>query len=141
MLTPKRLVIASTAALLVAVAPLRAAIEIRLAPLAPPLTTWTNPLLDMGSNWKTDTEARVTLTVFPGGIQGSEKTVLSKMRPGVDTIQATFITSTGLAEIDKAFNVFGIPFFFETDAEQQAVQTKLTPPLAAKLEAKGYHLV
>jgi len=141
MLNMKRLLIVATAGLMLAVMPVFAATEIKLATLAPPLTTWTNALAEMGATWAKDTEGRVTLTIFPAGTQGSEKAVLTKMRPGVDTLQATFITSGGLSEIDPAFNVFGIPFFFETDAEQQAVQTKLTPVLAARLNAKGYQLV
>jgi len=141
MLNMKRLLLVATAGLMLAVIPVSAATEIKLATLAPPLTTWTNALADLGSTWTKETEGRVTLTIYPGGTQGTEKAVLTKMRPGVEALQATFITSGGLSEIDKAFNVFGIPFFFETDAEQQAVQTKLTPMLAQKLDAKGYHLV
>jgi TRAP-type C4-dicarboxylate transport system substrate-binding protein len=137
----RRLLLVATAGLMLVVMPVSAATDIKLATLAPPLTTWTNALAAMGAAWAKDTEGRVTLTIFPGGTQGSEKTVLTKMRPGVDQLQATFITSGGLSEIDRAFNVFGIPFFFETDAEQQAVQTKLTPELAEKLNARGYQLV
>jgi TRAP-type C4-dicarboxylate transport system substrate-binding protein len=141
MLNLKRLLIVAAAGLLLGVKPLTAALEIKLATQAPPLTAWTNALGEMGATWAKDTEGRVTLTVFPGGVMGSEKTVLQKMRPGVETLQATFITSGGLGEIDKAFNVFGIPFFFETDAEQLAVQTKLTPVLSERLNAKGYQLI
>src|SRR5262245_31246160 len=141
MLNMKRLLLLATAGLTLAATPVPAAIEIKLATQAPPLTAWTNALAEMGANWTKETEGRVTLTIFPGGTQGTEKAVLTKMRPGVETLQATFITSGGLSDIDKAFDVFGIPFFFENDAEQQAVQTKLTPILAEKLSAKGYHLV
>jgi TRAP-type transport system periplasmic protein len=63
------------------------------------------------------------------------------MRPGVDQLQSGLLMVAGLANIDDAFNVFAIPFFFENDAEQQHVQQKLTPLLTKKLEAKGFHLV
>jgi TRAP-type C4-dicarboxylate transport system substrate-binding protein len=47
----------------------------------------------------------------------------------------------GLAEIDEAFNVFGMPFFFQTDDEANQVRAKLTPLLEKRVEAKGFKLL
>jgi TRAP-type C4-dicarboxylate transport system substrate-binding protein len=63
------------------------------------------------------------------------------MRPGVDQLQSGLLMVGGLASIDDAFNVFAIPFFFENDAEELHVQQKMTPLLAKRLEAKGFHLL
>jgi TRAP-type C4-dicarboxylate transport system substrate-binding protein len=115
--------------------------EIKLATLAPANTSWHKALLDMGSTWNKDTQGRVTLTVYAGGTQGDESTTIKKMRPGIDTLQASFLTAAGLAELDDAFNVFAMPFFFESDAEEMAVEKKLTPVLEQKLQAKGFHLL
>lgn len=115
--------------------------EIKLATLAPANTSWHKALLDMGNTWNKDTQGRVTLTVYPGGTQGDEATVIKKMRPGIDTLQASFLTAAGLAELDEAFNVFAMPFFFETDQEETAVERKLTPVLDQRLQAKGFHLL
>jgi TRAP-type C4-dicarboxylate transport system substrate-binding protein len=115
--------------------------EIKLATLAPSGTTWHKALLDMGNAWKTDTQGRVTLTVYPGGTQGDEATVIKKMRPGIETMQAAFLTAAGLADHDEAFNVFVMPFFFESDQEEVAVERKLTPVLDQRLQAKGFHLL
>jgi TRAP-type C4-dicarboxylate transport system substrate-binding protein len=59
----------------------------------------------------------------------------------VDGLQAATLMTAGLSEIDDAFNVFGIPFFFESDAELIHVQQKLTPMIRDRLRAKRYHLV
>ena len=115
--------------------------EIKLATLVPANTSWHKALLDMGNTWNKDTAGRVTLTVYPGGIQGDESTVVKKMRPGIDTLQASFLTAAGLAELDDSFNVFAMPFFFENDEEEMAVEKKLTPLLEQKLQAKGFHLL
>ena len=115
--------------------------EIKLATLVPANTSWHKALLDMGNTWNKDTAGRVTLTVYPGGIQGDESTVVKKMRPGIDTLQASFLTAAGLAELDESFNVFAMPFFFENDEEEMAVEKKLTPLLEQKLQAKGFHLL
>jgi TRAP-type C4-dicarboxylate transport system substrate-binding protein len=115
--------------------------EIKLATLAPANTSWHKALLDMGAAWSKDTQGRVSLTVYPGGIQGDESTTIRKMRPGIDTLQASFLTAAGLAELDDAFNVFVMPFFFENDAEEMAVEKQLTPVLEQRLQTKGFHLL
>jgi TRAP-type C4-dicarboxylate transport system substrate-binding protein len=125
----------------VAFVPVLAAVEIKLATLAPANTSWHKALLDMGATWAKETGGRVTLTVYPGGTQGDEETVIKKMRPGIEQLQAAFLTAAGLAELDEAFNVFAMPFFFESDAEEQAVERKLTPLLDQRLQAKGYRLL
>ena len=124
-----------------AIAPLAAApLNVKLATLAPPNTSWHKALLDMGNSWNKETQGRVTLTVIAGGHQ-DEATMLTKMRPGFETLQGTFITAAGLSELDEAFNLFSMPFFFESDAEQQAVLRKLTPIYQQRLQAKGFQLL
>lgn len=115
--------------------------EIKMATLVPANTSWHKALLDMGNVWSKNTQGRVTLTVYAGGTQGDESTVIKKMRPAIDQLQASFLTAAGLAELDEAFNVFAMPFFFESDQEEIAVEKKLTPILEQKLQAKGYHLL
>src|SRR5512132_3429630 len=127
--------------LVAAAAVLAAPGEIKLATLAPANTSWHKALLDMGAVWNKDTQGRVTLTVYPGGIQGDESTMIRKMRPGIDTLQASFLTVAGLAELDEAFNVFTMPFFFENDTEEMAVEKKLTPVFEQRLQTKGFHLL
>jgi len=112
---------------------------VRLSTLVPAGTSWHKALLDMGNTWNRDTGGRVTLTVFPGGQQGDESTAIKKMR--TDILQASFLSNVGLAELDEAFNVFGMPFFIETPEEEAAVERKLTPVIQQRLEAKGFHLL
>lgn len=139
MFADRRLLAAALVA--AAVAPIAAApVNVKLATLAPPNTSWHKALLDMGNAWNKDTEGRVTLSVIAGGNQ-DEATMLTKMRPGFETLQGAFLSAPGLAELDEAFNVFAMPFFFESDAELQAVQRKLAPILQQRLQAKGFQLL
>ena len=55
----------------------------------------------------------------------------------MDQMQSSLLTLPGLAEIDDAFNVFGLPFFFQTDEEAMHVRDKMTPLFEKRLEAKG----
>lgn len=123
----------------VALVPLRAASIIKLATQAPTGTIWEKELRSLGNTWSTATNKTVTLSVFPDGSAGSETAVVTKMRTG--TLQASLLTAGGLSTIDKAFNVFTIPFFFENDEEEQAVQKKLEPMLEDALQKKGFHFV
>jgi TRAP-type C4-dicarboxylate transport system substrate-binding protein len=130
-------VAASLAVLPAAPAP----VNIKLATLAPANTTWHKALLDMGDAWVKTTEGRVKLTVYAGGTQGDESSALKMMRPGVDTLQAGLFTASGLANIDEGFNALAMPFFFESDAEELAVQNKISPMLEQRLAAKGFRIL
>ena len=134
---PFRLVAALTVAVAV---PLAAAgpVRIKLGTLAPENSPWTGALKSMGASWSKATENRVSLTVYAGTIP-SESNAIARM--AVDGLQAATLMVAGLAELDDAFNVFGIPFFFESDAELVHVQQKLTPLLEQKLAAKKLHLI
>ncbi len=130
------------AALALATSPfLSAQTAIRLGTQAPTNSMWHKALLDMGSTWGKSTAGRVTLRVYADGRAGDEATTIRKMRPGIESLDAALLTIGGLAEIDDAFNVLGMPFFFETDEEELAVQKKLEPRLEQALQAKGFHLV
>lgn len=138
----KRTIAVALVAIATSVALLSAApVTIKLATLAPANTTWHKALLDMGDTWTKTTEGRVKLVVYAGGTQGDEPSALRMMRPGVGTLQAGLFTAGGLAQIDEAFNALAMPFFFESDEEELAVQNKLSPVLEQRLQAKGYRLL
>ena len=93
----------------------------------------------MATEWNEATGGRVSLTVFGGGSQGDEPTVLRKMR--LDALQAASLTGVGLGTIDASFNVFDVPFFFESYDELNEVTEKLTPEISKRIEAKGFVLL
>jgi TRAP-type C4-dicarboxylate transport system substrate-binding protein len=125
---------------LVALAPsLTAQTTIKLATLVPQASVWDKNLKQMAEEWKEISGGRVSVTVFAGGSQGDEPTVLRKMR--LDALQAAAFTNTGLGAIDWAFNVFDIPFFFDSYDELNYVADKLTPVLRKRMESKGFVLL
>ena len=112
---------------------------VKLATLVPEGSVWDKNIKQMGEEWKTATGGRVTVTVFNGGAQGDESMVLRKMR--VDALQAASFTAVGLGTIDASFNVFDIPFFFDSYDELNYVQDKLTPTIKKNVEKKGFVLL
>ena len=134
-----RLILVALAALALSRAPLAQSAAIKLATVVPDGSIWDKSLKQMGTDWKTATGDRVSLTVFSGGSQGDEPTVLRKMR--LNALQGASLTVVGLASIDWSFNVFNIPFFFQSYDELNDVIEKLTPLLKQRVESKGFVLV
>jgi len=112
---------------------------IRLATLVPDGSVWDKAMKDMGAEWTRSTAGRVQLRVYPGGVAGDEPDIVRKLRIG--QLQAAAITTSGLADLDPAFQVFGIPMFFDSYPELYAVLAKMEPVLKQRLEAKGYILL
>jgi TRAP-type C4-dicarboxylate transport system substrate-binding protein len=112
---------------------------IKLATLVPEGSIWDRNIKQMAEEWKQATDGRVTVTVYAGGAQGDEATVLRKLR--LDALQAAAFTAVGLGSIDSAFNVFDIPFFFESYDELDYVTARLTPLIRQRIEPKGFVLL
>ncbi|MEK7329320.1 MAG: TRAP transporter substrate-binding protein DctP [Candidatus Eisenbacteria bacterium] len=112
---------------------------IKLATLVPDGSVWDKAMKEMGAEWSQATAGRVLLRVYPGGVAGDEPDIVRKMRIG--QLQAAAITTAGLAAIDPAFQVFGIPMFFDSYPELYAVLAKMEPVLKQRLEARGFVLL
>ena len=119
--------------------PVAAQAVVKLATLVPEGSVWDKALRDMGAEWSSATQGRVTLRVYPGGVAGDEPDVVRKMRIG--QLQAAAITTAGLASIDPSFNVFNVPMFVTSYPELYATLEKLEPMLRQRLEAKGFVLL
>ena len=126
-------------ALAVALAPaagLAQRATIQLASSAPAGSVWDRNLQQMAAEWRTASGGAVTLTIFPGGQLGDENKVVSLLRAGRP--QAAALTTIGLSRIDPAFNVFGVPFFFDSYDELYAVLDRMAPVLDARLQKAGF---
>ena len=66
--------------------PLAQGVAIKLATVVPDGSIWDKNLKQMAGEWKQTTNDRVQVTVFSGGSQGDEPTVLRKIR--LDALQA-----------------------------------------------------
>ena len=136
----KRIILIGTALFVLALSSVSfAQSAIKLATVVPEGSVWDKNLKQMAEEWKQATGGRVTVTIFGGASQGDEATVLRKMR--LDALQAASFTAVGLGSIDAAFNVFDVPFFFESYDELNDVTAKLTPTIAKRLDAKGFVLL
>ena len=111
-------------------------IRIQLGSILPANSIWDKSLKQMAAEWQRETDGRVQLRVLAGSVkdEGSLARRLKAGRP-----QAAVFGLPG--EIDDAFNVLSIPFFFESDEEVFHVVEKLTPTFERVLAGKGLVLL
>lgn len=111
--------------------------RIGLASVVPDGSIWDKNLKQMAAEWNKATGQR--MVVHANGTQGDEPTIVRKMNLG--TLQAAAITVVGLSDIDPAFNVFSIPFFFNSYDELNYVIERMEPTLSRRLADKGFVLL
>ena len=111
--------------------------NLRLGTILPANSVWDRALKQMASEWQQATDGRVRLQVR--GTTGDEATIIRRMR--LNNPQVAALTLPGLTEIDDSFNVFGIPFFFASDAEALHVLEALTPLYREALAEHGLVLL
>ena len=117
----------------------QAPVVIRLATFVPDGSVWHKAMKEMGAEWSQATAGRVQLRVFAGGVAGDEPDYVRMMNVG--QMQAAAVTTAGLAQIDQAFQLFGVPMFFDSYPELHHVLAKMEPILKQRLEAKGFILL
>jgi TRAP-type C4-dicarboxylate transport system substrate-binding protein len=135
---PRVLVIALLALLLTAPAA-SARTVLKMATLVPDGSVWDTILKDMGAQWQESTDGEVALRLYAGGVAGDEPDVVRKMRIG--QLHGAVLTVAGLSQIEKGFEIFEIPMFFESYDELFHVLEALRPQLEKRLEAQGYILL
>jgi TRAP-type C4-dicarboxylate transport system substrate-binding protein len=124
--------------LLAAFAPraLAADVELKVATVAPPGTSFHKHLEDLGAQWQKAPGTRVTLDIFPG-TQGGEPQIVRRMR--VNQLQGAMLTAVGLSQIDESVTALQLmPMTFNSWAEVDHVRARLEPKLEKIFAAKGY---
>jgi len=110
-------------------------VKIKLATMAPKGSVFYRTLKHMGDVWRKVSNNQVRLKIYPGGVAGSDRDVIRKIKLG--TVNAGMVTSSGLAAVDKAVNVFQIPATFGSKEELDYLVSKIGPKVAAIYEAQG----
>jgi len=109
---------------------------IKIGTLAPDGSTWYTALRDMGREWKSATDGKVKIKIYPGGVAGDEVDMVRKMRIG--QLHAAAVTDVGLSSIIPEINVFQLPLMFNSYAELDYVRGRLAPKLEKLLASRGF---
>lgn len=112
---------------------------IRIATLAPDGTSWMKMMREAATQIQQDTDNRVRIRFFPGGVQGSDKSVLRKIQ--IRQLQGGAVSSGSLVNVTNLTQLYSLPFTFQNLDEIRAVRSEFDPIIAQALEDKGLTLL
>jgi len=135
----RRLLLPALALLLAGALPARAQVLVKMATLAPDGSTYHLILKEMADKWKSSTQGRVTVRLYPGSVAGDDADVVRKMRLG--SLNASLLTSVGVSAIDPSVMALQVPMLYSSYDEVDHVLSVLGPKLEASLAAKGFVLL
>lgn len=119
-----------------AVLPAWGATTFKVATIIPEGTFWMQEMRSGAAEIKARTEGRVVLKFYGGGVQGSDKKVLRKIRIG--QLHGGAFTATGLTDQYPALNLYGYPMLFRSPQEVDFVRPKMDPVLRDGLYEAGF---
>ena len=109
---------------------------LKIATLAPDRTVWMREIRKSAETIKERTGGKVRFKFYPGGVMGSDKSVLRKMRVG--QLQGGAVTSVALADIYPDSQTYGLPMLFESYDEVDYVRSRMDRQIMKGLEQRGY---
>jgi TRAP-type C4-dicarboxylate transport system substrate-binding protein len=113
--------------------------ELRLATLAPPGSTWERVFRAFGNSLSERTQGRVKTRLYAGGVAGDERDILRKMKVG--QIEGAALTSIGLGQIVRSVLVLQLPGLFENPAQLAKVRAEMHKEFQEQFAASGYVLL
>jgi len=111
-------------------------VTIKIAGIAPKGSAPMNLLEEFKNKIKEATNNEVNFKIYPGGIQGDEKDVITKIKFG--QLHGGAFTSVGLGKIVPEIRVTDIPFLFKNYEEVAYVRAKLKNKMAKFFDDKGF---
>ncbi len=127
-----------TLALLAALLPLTGetrAATLKIATVVPEGSTWMKEMRGAASEIEQRTEGRVKLKFYPGGVMGTEKAVLRKIRVG--QLQGGAFTSSSLTDFYRDTEIYGLPFLFHSYDEVDYVRARMDDRIREGLREAG----
>lgn len=112
------------------------AVELKLATVAPEGSAWMNDLRAAARTVGERTGGRLAIKFYGGGIQGTDRKVLRKIRIG--QLQGGVFTSNGLEERYPDIVIYGLPLLFDSQDEVDYVRKRVDARLIAGLEEAGF---
>jgi TRAP-type C4-dicarboxylate transport system substrate-binding protein len=109
---------------------------LKIATLAPDGTNWMKQMRAAAQQIDRQTEGRVKLRFYPGGVMGNDDSVLRKIRVG--QLHGGAITGGGLSKVYPDLQLYNLPFQFRNLQEVDAVRHVMDPQLIDGLRQAGF---
>ena len=112
---------------------------LKFATLAPEGSTWMNIIADWAGQIQKESQGRLIVKLYEGGVSGDETDMLRKIRFG--QLQGAALTGHGIGDIYSAARVLEIPFLFRDYAEVDYVRAQMMPVIREGFEKNGFELL
>jgi TRAP-type C4-dicarboxylate transport system substrate-binding protein len=112
---------------------------LKIASLAPDGSLWMKEMRAAGDVVARDTQGRVAIKFYPGGVMGNDATVLRKIRLG--QLQGGAFTGSELSLVYKNAQLYSLPFLFEGYGQVDAVRSRVDPLLSDGFRKAGFRVV
>jgi TRAP-type C4-dicarboxylate transport system substrate-binding protein len=108
----------------------------KIATVSPDGTFWMQEMRAGAEEIKQMTQGRVEFKFYPGGVMGSDESVLRKIRIG--QLQGGAVTAGSMTEIAPDIAIYELPYLFDSLEQVDYVRSKMDAELIASLERKGF---
>jgi TRAP-type C4-dicarboxylate transport system substrate-binding protein len=112
---------------------------LKIATVVPNGSSWMKEMKAAAKEVKKNTDGRVKIKFYPGGVMGSDKTVLRKMRSG--QLHGGAISAGALAHIYNGVQLYSLPFTFRNIDEVRHIRTTFDPIISQGLADNGFQLL
>jgi TRAP-type C4-dicarboxylate transport system substrate-binding protein len=111
-------------------------VVIKIATLAPSGSPYHEIMQEMAAGWREQSDNRVELRIYPGGVAGDEVDILRKIRIG--QIDAGALSLSGLSRTLPEISVLGTPMIYKTRQSLLQVQDALDSKIEERMEKRGF---
>lgn len=115
------------------------AATLKIATLAPDGSTWMREMRAAAESIATGSDGRVQVKIYPGGVMGTDATVLRKIRLG--QLQGGAFTGSELSAVFRDAQIYSVPFLLRNDAEVDAVRKAHDQRLLQGFSENGFEAV
>jgi TRAP-type C4-dicarboxylate transport system substrate-binding protein len=112
---------------------------LKIATVVPNGSSWMKEMKAAAKEVKKKTDGRVKIKYYPGGVMGSDKTVLRKMRSG--QLHGGAISAGALAHIYNGVQLYSLPFTFKNLDEVRHIRKTFDPIIDQGLADNGFQLL
>ncbi|TGG95301.1 C4-dicarboxylate ABC transporter [Natronospirillum operosum] len=113
------------------------AMELRIATLLPDGTGEVRALRQASERLSAETDGRVTLRIFPGGVMGDDQAVERRIRAG--QLHGSLVQSGALARVYPNVQILNAPFIFDSYDETDRLRAEFDDDIARELAERGIH--
>ena len=107
----------------------------KIATVSPDGTFWMQEMRAAAEDIKEKTQGRVEFKFYPGGVMGSDESVLRKIRIG--QLQGGAVTAGSMTSIAPDIAIYELPYLFESLDQVDYVRSKMDAELISELEKRG----